>query len=419
MAFPETITPKRWLYIAVANFLIVGLLGLMMRLKMVLPMPWMQQKFFLHSHSHFAFSGWVTHALMVLVLVVLLGGLAQQKPDLRTQRWGNWLILANLVASYGMLITFILQGYGRYSISFATLSILVSYFFAVFVWKRCTDWARQTGQALVANWFKAALIFLVLSSLGTFALSYLMMTRSVDTHKQLASVYFYLHFQYNGWFLFTCLGLFHHWLISKGIVLKRAKNLFYVFVGAGIPTYFLSVLWWKDMPDWLYAVVVLAASAQFICWFVWLVEVWKKKALLRPHSTLLARFLLLVVGLAFSIKVTLQALSLIPELSQFAYGFRPIVIGYLHLILLVVISLFLVAYLFLSGQLRENRTTRIAVLVAVFGILFNEIVLMLQGLAGMLRIFINHTHQMLVLASVIICLGLIGILLGQRGREKS
>src|SRR5690554_1971563 len=423
MAFLKSITPKKWLTIAVLNFLIVGLLGLMMRLKMIIPMPWMHQKFFLHAHSHFAFSGWVTHALMVLLLVGVLKTV-QSTSNSRDLWKGNLLIMANLVTSYGMLVSFVLQGYGRYSITFATLSIFVSYFFAAYVWKRCAQWARTKDQMLVCNWFKGALVFFVLSSLGTFALSYLMMIRSVDTHKQLASVYFYLHFQYNGWFLFACLGLFHHWLQTRGIYLKRAKVLLYTFAGACIPTYFLSVLWWKNMPDWVYGLVVIASIAQLIVWFVWLVELWKKKALLRPHSTLMVRFLLLVVGVSFSIKLVLQALSLIPELSQFAYGFRPIVIGYLHLVLLVIISLFIMALLFMNNCLQENLIVRAGVIMTVFGILFNEVVLMLQGLAGMLRIFIHHTHQMLVVASAIICFGLIVVLLGQlrrpleRGRDS-
>lgn len=418
MSFLKTITPNKWLSIAVINFLIVGLVGLMMRLKMVLPMPWLHQKFFLHSHSHFAFSGWVSHALMVLILVVVLKGLSKSL-DSRDLWKANALILANILTAYGMLVAFMLQGYGRYSITFATLGIFVSYVFATFVWKRCGSWASETGNPLVCQWFRAALIFLVLSSLGTFALSYLMMTHSVDTRKQLASVYFYLHFQYNGWFLFACLGLLHHWLHIKGIQLKRAKTLFFIFTGACIPTYFLSVLWWKDMPDWLYLLMVVAAIAQLIVWFVWLVELWKKKALLRPHSSLLVRFLLLVVGIAYSIKLVLQALSLIPELSQFAYGFRPIVIGYLHLVLLVVISLFLLGFLLMNRHLKENLLVRVAVIITVGGILFNEFVLMLQGLAGMLRIYVNHTHQMLVAASVTICLGLIGVLVGQWRKSSS
>ena len=51
--------------------------------------------------------------------------------------------------------------------------------------------------------------------------------------------------------------------------------------------------------------------------------------------------------IAFCIKVLLQMCSAIPSLNMITYGFRPIVIGYLHLVLLGMLSIFLTGY-FLS-----------------------------------------------------------------------
>lgn len=414
MQFPYSISAKKWMSIAVVNFLIVGLLGLLMRLKMVLPMPWVQQKFLLHSHSHFAFSGWVTHALMVLMFILI--GTSGNHISEKTRKQGTWLILANLIVAYGMLITFAIQGYARFSITFATLSIFISYFFALSLWKQINIWVKQTAKTLVGKWFKAALIFLVFSSLGTFALSYLMATHNIDAQKQLASVYFYLHFQYNGWFLFTCFGLFHHWLSTKGIRFRHANKLFYTFLGAAVPTYFLSVLWWKHMPNWLYILVVLFTIAQLVVWFLWIIEVWKKIADVFKNVRWVIRLLLFVVAAAFSIKLLLQSLSLIPDLSQLAYGFRPIVIAYLHLVLLVVISLFILAYSFLNNNLANNSIARMGIFVIVFGVLVNEVILMVQGLSGIFRVYINYTPQLLVFASAIICLGILSLLIGQKSR---
>ena len=53
------------------------------------------------------------------------------------------------------------------------------------------------------------------------------------------------------------------------------------------------------------------------------------------------KYILLFVGFALSAKFLLQLGSTIPALSQLGFGFRPIVIAYLHLVLLAVISLFL------------------------------------------------------------------------------
>src|SRR5690606_9522661 len=142
------------------------------------------------------------------------------------------------------------------------------------------------------------------------------------------------------------------------IHLKRAGLLYNVFAIAVIPTYFFSVLWWKDMPDWLYIVVVIVTVAQLIAWVFWFIEVMSTASQLKAFSTFMVRFALLIAGLAYGVKVLLQALSLIPDLSQLAYGYRPIVIGYLHLILLVVISLFILAYAFANRYLKENLIVR-------------------------------------------------------------
>lgn len=399
----QHISHSWWAKIAVGNLLIVGVLGLLMRLKIVLPISWLNQQHLLHAHSHFAFGGWVTHALMVLVILVLSLQRGRMSPAERG------LVLANLIAAYGMLVSFFLQGYGLYSIAVSTIGVLVSYWFAIYVWRKA---ATSKADLLARNWFRTAVVFLAISSLGVFVLSYLMANNNMDPRKQLAAVYFYLHFQYNGWFLFACMGLLQQWLSRHGMMLRHSRSLFLVFAVACIPTYFLSILWW-NMPIWLYWVLVAAALMQLGVWIFWFREILSRRRDMRLFTSRLIRFLLLVVGIAFSVKLLLQALSLIPELSQFAYGFRPIVIGYLHLVLLAVISLFILAYLISNGYLRENRWVRAAVLVTVVGIFLNELLLGLQGLSGMLRIYIGSIPQVLALASGIICAGVLGVLLGQ------
>lgn len=410
----QRISTQVWLKIALFNLLLVGILGLTMRLKMILPLPWINQKFLLHAHSHFAFAGWVTHALMALVLIVLSKSLKESPGGRQSMSpRAQYLVLANLLTSYGMLGTFLVQGYALYSITFSTLSIVVSYFFAAHIWKLTKSQQEHQSRTMVNHWFRAAVLLLVFSSLGTFVLSYLMATHNIDARKQLAAVYFYLHFQYNGWFLFACFGLFHHWLQQHGIHLKRAGTLFRVFTAASLPTYFLSVLWWKDMPDWLYWLVVFLTIAQLMAWTYWFMEVMGRRKEFKAVSSILVRVIWLVVGLALCIKLLLQALSLFPDLSQLAYGYRPIVIGYLHLVLLVIVSLFILAYAFSDKHLIENKLSKVGMYLSLIGILLNEVILMVQGLSGMLRIYVDHTHQSLVVASAMICMGMVLALMGQ------
>ena len=117
----------------------------------------------------------------------------------------RWLLAANLFSAYGMLIAFPIEGYGLYSIIFSTLSIFVSYVFAVFYWRDVNKLAANNSSHA---WFKAAVLFNAFSSLGTLGLAFMMYAKMIHQNWYLAAEYFYLHFQYNGWFFFACMGLF-------------------------------------------------------------------------------------------------------------------------------------------------------------------------------------------------------------------
>jgi len=57
--------------LGVINLLVVASFGLLMRLKVLLPLAFVDQKHIMHAHSHFAFSGWISHALMLLLVMVV------------------------------------------------------------------------------------------------------------------------------------------------------------------------------------------------------------------------------------------------------------------------------------------------------------------------------------------------------------
>ncbi len=405
IAFVRKITIRQWIVLGIANLLLVATWGLLMRLKFILPLPAINQKFLLHAHSHFAFSGWVSHALMVLIAAAICGQRSHGNLPWRYQL----TIIGNLIASYGMLISFSQQGYGAYSIFASSITVLVSYVFAALSWR---DMKKRPMGILTRNWFRASLIFLVLSSAGTFFLAYLMASHNANTRLQLAAVYFFLHFQYNGWFFFACMGLVHHWLRQKGITLAYAKAVFWTFAFICIPAYFLSVLWW-DMPGWLYTLIVIAVLLQGTAWCSWLRSLVAKRSLYKHHLSVITKWLLIGVAIAATIKVLLQGLSVIPSLSQLAYSFRPIVIGYLHLVLLVIVSLFIIAYAYLNGHLYTDRKAVNSTGILVVGVVLNELLLMLQGLSGLAHVYIDHIPLALSVASAIIFIGLVSLLWNQ------
>jgi hypothetical protein len=363
---------RKWLQISLFNLMLVASIGVILRYKIAFSLPFIDQKYLLNGHSHFAFAGWITQALMALLVACL----SEQSGGNLFHRY-RWLLIANLITAYGMLLTFPFVGYAFPSIVFSTLSIFVSYAFSIIYWK---DLKKIATNNPANSWFKVALLCNVASSAGAFSLAYMMATKNVHQNFYLAAVYFFLHFQYNGWFFFSCMGLLIYRLYGYGIRGNTFKKVFILFAGSVVPAYFLSVLW-GPIPSWLYVLVVIAAIAQLVGWIFLLRFIQRNLKEIRKHPTGLSGFLFILSGIALTIKLCLQAGSVIPSLSKLAYGFRPIVIGYLHLEMLAVISLFIITYSFAHKLVRINKLSTTGIILFIVGIFLNEILLMIQGVA--------------------------------------
>ena len=399
---------QRFTKIALLNLLIVSFIGVILRYKIAFSLPFIDQKHLLHGHSHFAFAGWVTHALMVLLVAYL----ASQKDESIYKRY-RWVIVFNLIAAYGMLISFPLQGYGLFSIFFSNISIAVSYVFAFMFWK---DLNKLPIKTVGHWWIKAALVFNVLSSLGAFSLAFMMVTKNLRQNWYLASVYFFLHFQYNGWFLFTCLGLATDKFFGNlsTVILKR---IFWLFALACVPAYILSALW-LPIPKWAYIVVVLAAFSQMAGWIIFVQQIKNQLPEIKIALNKTAQWLLLLSSIALSVKLFLQLGSTIPSLSILAFGFRPIVIGYLHLILLGVITMFLLGFFIAEKHIVLKPLTITGIRIFAVGIIVNEIFLMLQGIAAMTYTPVPLINELLLLAACVLFAGIIFLNISQQKIAK-
>jgi len=388
---------KKWLQFSLFNLGLVALLGVTLRYKIAFSLPFIDQQNLLHGHSHFAFSGWVTQALMAM----LTGYLSETTSKDYFSKY-RWILYFNAITAYGMLISFPIQGYGFVSIMFSTMSLVASYYFAVLFWK---DLNRIPVRSVSHSWFKLALLGNVISSAGPFSLAYMMASHNMHQNWYLASIYFYLHFQYNVWFIFSCMGLLSYRLSTMGVSEESLKKVFICFALAALPTYFLSVLWWH-IPLWLYVIVVLAAVCQLAGWVKMIRLVKKQATLIRNDIMLFSRILFIFFGMALSIKLLLQTASVIPVISKMAFGFRPIVIGYLHLILLGIITIFILAYSFTFRQIQVNGGTKRGMIVFVTAIVFNELLLMIQGVLDLLYTGVPGMQYWLFAAA---CLLLVGI----------
>ena len=388
---------NKWIQVSFFNLMLVAFIGIILRYKIAFALPFIDQKYLLHGHSHFAFAGWVTQILMVLLVAWL-----RENGIGKSFRKYRFLLYANLVTAYGMLLTFPVQGYGRWSIIFSVLSILVSYWFAIQYWRDI----NKLPASVTHFWFKTAVFFNAFSSIGVFGLAYIMATKINHPNLYLASVYFYLHFQYNGWMFFACMGLLCWQMIKQGFPEAGLKIIFQLFAFASVPAYLLSTLW-LQLPGSIYILIILAVLMQLYGWVLAIsAAITVNKSCKRPGLAV-PRYIFIISGVALTIKLCLQAASVIPSLSKLAFGFRPIVIGYLHLILLGVITLFIIGHIIAAGYVRITKIVRAGLLVFISGIIFNETLLMTQGIADIAGTWVWYINYFLLAASCMLFAGLL------------
>jgi hypothetical protein len=258
-----------------------------------------------------------------------------------------------------------------------------------------------------------AIWFGVFSTIGTMVLSYMMATKQYDQTTYLGSIYFYLHFQYNGWFLFACIGVFldryKHLLLDAKLV-RRSFNLFFL---AGVPTFFLSTLWAR-LPLWLYVIVVIAAIMQVIGWWYFVKLIMSIRTGLASLLSKSISLLLLIVGAALTVKIFLQLGSTIPEVSHLAFGFRPIVIAYLHLVLLLIITVFLLVFIYSSAWLKHSKTSSMGLYGFTIGAILNEVVLAVQGIAAFSYTVIPFVNEALFFVAMLMLTSAFILLLSQQ-----
>ncbi len=393
---------RNWFLIGVVSLIIVAVYGSLMRYKIAFNFPFLKQKYLLHAHSHFAFNGWVTHVLY-LGLAAILQRNVKQINYLKYKI----LLSLNLIASYGMLVSFTIQGYKMVSIIFSTLTIVVS---IAYTWAFIQDSKKLPKGHRSKPWAITGLIMSILSAFGPFYMAYMIMDGNINYFRYLGALYYFLHFQYNGWFFFAAMAVVAAILPEDSPL--NLRKYFPVFAVTVIPTVFLSLLW-TNLPLWLYIVTVIATFVEFGAWITLLARAVKIRP--SPDSTKPKWIYVLfyIAGFAVSIKFILQAISVIPSLSELVFGIRSIVIAYLHLILLGVYSIFILAMGFYRGHLTVSRFSQLSAYGFVAGVFLNEFFLAVHGFAAFLYITIPLINELLFVAAVILLISSVLLLISQ------
>ena len=395
---------RKWFAVALCNLLVATLIGALLRFAFVEELSWMKFRFFLHAHSHVAMLGWIYLALYGFIVLQFI------QPDSAKGKVFNRLFWVTQLSVVGMLLSFPVQGYGPVSITFSTLHIVCSYFFVWKAWPFLTD-----SNSFATRMLRFALLFMVLSTFGLWGMGPIIATGMKGSALYYMAVQFYLHFQFNGWFIFAALALLFKQFENRDIPLpQKASHTFLVLlILSCVLTYALAVAWSQPL-----LIVFITNSLGVL---VQLVALFFLYRIVRPlWNALLSKFegqakgLLQVAMLSFTLKIITQAAVALPFVAEAAYTIRNYVIGFIHLILLGAISTFIFALAYQEGILKyQSATVKYGILTFVCGILLSEFILLLQGTMLWAAMgFLPQYYEVIFSVSALMPLGILITLLG-------
>lgn len=388
---------RSWIRLALVNLSVVALLGALLRSKMLFSLRFIDQKHLINAHSHFAFGGWVTLSLFVLFIYKLLPVELQARKSYKYILWGIAL------TSWGMALTFPFMGYSLVPIVLSTLFIFITYWFA---WVFIKDLYRSPLSKTVRLLALSAALCLVISSAGPFTLAYVLATDSANAILYRDSIYTYLHFQYNGFFTLGVFALFFQHLLqrAKPSSLTPMHRFAALLSASVVPSLFLSLLWHPD--NGAFMVLALVGCALILGSLIYFFRIARfgtgAQLYTHPFATVFWHFAML----SFVVKTLLQMGTIVPDLGNTIFGYRPIIIGFLHLVFLGFVSFYLLSRHIDEGIFnRQSPFAKGALSLFAFGIIAQEVVLMIQGI-GLLTGSAPHIyHWMLWGLSLLLFLG--------------
>src|SRR5690625_1340376 len=389
--------PKAFTHMTFFFFFLTALSGVWMRLyplNLELAFPY---DHILHGHSHLAILGWTFLGVFVIFLALFW-----QKFSGKEKAEAKLITYILFIITTIMFAAFLYQGYALYSIIVSTLHIFLEYWVISFIY-RITK-RNQTIPRTSRLFINGALLSLIISSLGPFSLGFISASGLKDSYLFDVAIYFYLHFQYNGWLFLFLIGLFIIILNTRKVFIRHSflSAGFWIYFIALLPSFFASVLW-VDHPHFIYTLALVGSVGQ---WLAIVCILYSFSGVVKSLKEQVSKGLTLLLSLIFLLlffKSTMELGLVLPNLAHLVFETRSVIIGYLHFTLLGFISLFILAQYFLAHIYSVNHYTGPGFSVLLIGFFLNELLLFIQGLFTWLNWgYIPYYVVGLLLASILL-----------------
>ncbi len=388
------INSKRDTMISLAFFLLAAALGVFLRFLYVFDIS-VDYRYIVHTHSHIALLGWVYIGLTTLLYKLYL-----KKSNVgKGYRNIFWFTQFTLL---GMLFSFPFQGYALFSITFSTLFLFASYWFTWFFIKNIPEKFKNTKSY---KCIKISLWYMVISSIGPWALGAIMSTLGADSIWYRLAIYFYLHFQYNGWMILALFGLLIFILENQKVSISNSDfNGFFWAINLGIIlSFFLSVLWTKPASIY-YILGGVGSLLQGIAFLIFIKLLIKSRTVVSNIFSGFQKKLLRTVGILLLIKFLLQIASAFPYVANLATTILDFTIAYLHWTFLGVVSISLFIFL---DYFKLIKIPKKGYYIYLFGFALTEILIFYKGAVIWLDfIFFEQYFVALSIASIVVLIGI-------------
>ena len=368
-------------------FIITILLGLSLRVSYIADV-FFNIRHVTHSHSHIGLLGWIYTILSSLICQYFLRE-TDRKPYFI-------LFLCTQFCILGMLFSFPFGGYFLYSIIFSSLFIICTYWFSIFFLKRSKKYNFirfsisksvdvENDKPLSLKFVHWGIYFLILSSIGIWLLPVAIVKAGKGSDWYNSALYFFLHFQYNGWFLAVLFGLLVGEIEHKSLLnSKRLKGALYNFVIGTIGSVTLS---WVGFFNELILYIIGNISGFLLLTSIF--ELYRAYMQLEKPAFLMQMFLLLCM-----LKTIFMFLGSFPWIAEVVLPNREFVISYLHFTFLGVIGFGVLHFLEKNLHIHFPYWSLSLYTTAFVG---SEILITYKGIAILCELFVPDNYYLLLI----------------------
>ena len=367
-------------------FIITILLGLSLRVSYIADV-FFNIRHVTHSHSHIGLLGWIYTILSSLICQYFLRE-TDRKPYFI-------LFLCTQFCILGMLFSFPFGGYFLYSIIFSSLFIICTYWFSIFFLKRSKKYNfirfsisksvdTEHDKPLSLKFVHWGIYFLILSSIGIWLLPVAIVKAGKGSDWYNSALYFFLHFQYNGWFLAVLFGLLVGEIEHKGLLnSKRLKGALYNFVIGTIGSVTLSWVGFFNEP-----ILYIIGNISGFLLLASIFELYRAYMQLEKPAFLMQMFLLLCM-----LKTIFMFLGSFPWIAEVVLPNREFVISYLHFTFLGVIGFGVLHFLEKNLHIHFPYWSLSLYTTAFVG---SEILITYKGIAILCELFVPDNYYLLL-----------------------